>query len=258
MSEKRAFKDAIYNQLSRIGKALGSPKRLEILDLLCQRSWTVEDLANETDQSIANTSGHLKVLREARLVEATKRGVYVEYAVAYDDVCTVCRGIRALAEHQLAEIERITSQFVAGREEFDSIDRTTLRQRLREGSVTLVDVRPEKEYVSGHLSGSVSIPVEDLPRRLREIPRDQLIVAYCRGPYCLFASDAVRLLRASGYNAVRYEEGVVDWKAAGLPVSVGIDPGDTSNGAVSRSTSRKNGPFDGSKAAGRRTGKRKP
>ena len=222
--EKRAFKDAIYYQLARIGKGLSSPKRLEILDLLTQGSWTVEDLAGESHLSVANTSRHLQVLRAAGLAVATKRGIYVDYAIADPEVSTVCRGIRKLAEQQLADIERIMTTFSDGREEFVSIDRNALLQRLQEGTVTLLDVRPEPEFRNGHLAGAISMPITNLPERLREIPHDRQVVAYCRGPYCLFASDAVRLLRANGYNAIRYEESVADWRADGLPIEKSTAP----------------------------------
>jgi rhodanese-related sulfurtransferase len=221
--DKRAYKDAIYTELSRIGKAISSPKRLEMLDLLCQRAWTVEELANETHITLANASQHLQVLRSAQLVETVKRGLFVEYRVANENVCTACHAIRSLAERQLAEIERITSRFIDGREEFVSIDRDTLLKGLDDGSITLVDVRPESEYRNGHLAGAINIPVDNLSERLRDLKRDQRIVAYCRGPYCLFASDAVRLLQSEGYEAIRYEEGVADWQAAGLPVVSGTD-----------------------------------
>jgi len=221
--DKRAFKDAIYYQLSRISKGLSSPKRLEILDLLCQRSWTVEELATETHLSIANTSRHLQVLRAAQLVETNKRGLFVEYMVASDTVCAACRSIRILAEQQLAEIERITAKLVDGREEFVSIDRDALQKGLREGSILLLDVRPENEFTNGHLAGAVSLPIDNLSERLRDLPRDQQIVAYCRGPYCLFASDAVRLLREKGFQAMRYDEGIADWKSEGLPVTSGAE-----------------------------------
>lgn len=223
MLAKRIFKNAVYDQVSRISKALSSPKRLEILDLLCQRTWTVEELSIEVTLSVANTSRHLQVLRAAQLVQTEKKGLFVAYTVAGDAVCITCRNIQTLAERQLAEIERITKRFADGHEEFVSIDRDSLLKRLRDGSATLIDVRPYNEYSSGHLSGAISIPVDKLAARLRELPRDQQIVAYCRGPYCLFASDAVRLLLAKGFNAVRYAEGVADWRAAGLPIAVGID-----------------------------------
>jgi rhodanese-related sulfurtransferase len=219
--DKRAFKEAIYYQISRISKGLSSPKRLEILDLLCQRSWTVEEIATETHLSVANTSRHLQVLRAAQLVETNRRGLFVEYRVASDDVCTACRSIRMLAERQFAEIERITAKLINGREEFVSIDRNTLQKGLREGSILLLDVRPENEFTNGHLAGAISLPIDNLSERLRDLPRDQQIVAYCRGPYCLFASDAVRLLREHGFQAMRYDEGITDWKAEGLPVTSG-------------------------------------
>jgi rhodanese-related sulfurtransferase len=185
------------------------------------------------------------VLRAAQLVEATRRGSFVEYALASDEVCSVCRDIRALAEQQLADVDRITARLIAGRDEFVSIDRATLRKGVREGSLLLPDVRPEPEYASGHLAGARSIPLDNLSERLSELPRDQTIVAYCRGPYCLFAPDAVRLLREHGFDAIRYDEGVADWKAAGLSVVTGADDAaHTSVAARTRTrsnTKRRNG-----------------
>lgn len=218
-ARKRKFKESIYGELARISKALSSPRRMELLDLLCQRPWTVESLATETHMSIANASQHLKVLLGARLVEAEKKGLYVEYSVTSQEVIAMARAIRVAAESQLAEIVRITREFTEERDEFLSIDRASLLQRLRDNSVLLLDVRPEDEYLYGHLPGARSIPIEMLEERLRELPQDQTVVAYCRGPYCLFASDAVRLLRERGYDAVRYNEGVADWAAAGLSVT---------------------------------------
>jgi rhodanese-related sulfurtransferase/DNA-binding transcriptional ArsR family regulator len=218
---KRGFKDAVYGQIVRVTKALSSPKRLELLDLLAQRPWTVEELANESDISIANASQHLKVLLAAQLVHATKKGLFVEYSIGGDLVSALARAVRLVAESQLADIERISRTFANGREEFESIDRSTLLARIDDGSAILLDVRPAGEFAAGHLKGALSIPVSELASRLRELPRDQQIVAYCRGPYCLFASDAVRVLRAKGFDAIRYEESAADWKAIGLPVSQG-------------------------------------
>lgn len=213
--EKRAYKDAIYGQIARVTKALGSAKRLELLDLLTQRPWTVEELAAEACVSIANASQHLQQLKAAALVGTTRRGQFIEYAVASVDVASALGTIRQLAEGHLADIERITTRFVAGREEFESVDRATLVEAVRDGSVLLLDVRPESEYRRAHLPGARSIPVEQLEQRLRELPKRQKIVAYCRGPYCLFASEAVRVLREHGFKAQRYDEGIIDWLAHG-------------------------------------------
>ena len=217
-SPKRAFKEAIYGELARISKSLASPRRLELLDLLCQRPWTVEALSAESHMSIANASQHLKILRSARLVESRRKGLFVEYAVTSDEVISMARAIRVVAEAQLAEFEQITDRFTGNRDEFQSIDRVTLLRRLKDNAVVLLDVRPEDEYRHGHLAGARSIPIDRLEERLRELPKNLTIVAYCRGPFCLFASDAVRLLRERGYDALRYHEGVADWRAAGLAV----------------------------------------
>jgi rhodanese-related sulfurtransferase len=217
----RAFKDAIYEQFSRIGKAVSSPKRLELLDLLCQGERTVEVLAKESGLSLANASQHLQGLRAARLIEAERDGVFVTYRLANQEVCEFFRAMRVLAESRLAEIEQIKRRFLEGRERMEPVDRAALLRRVREGSVTVLDVRPEEEYLAGHLPGAISIPLKDLVRRLSELHRDQEIVAYCRGPYCVLALQAVEILRAKGFDAVRLEEGIPDWQAMGLPVAVG-------------------------------------
>lgn len=216
--EKRAYKDAIYEQIAQVTKALGSPKRLELLELLTQRPWTVDELAAEAGISIANASQHLQQLKAAGLVSTTRRAQFVEYSISSDDVAVALHTIRRLAEVQLAEIERITQRFVAGRKEFESIDREALLDGMRAGSVLLLDVRPDAEYSHAHLPGARSIPVGELKKRLRELPKRQKVVAYCRGPYCLFASEAVRMLHANGYKAVRYDEGTIDWQADGIAI----------------------------------------
>ena len=216
----RQFKDAIYEQLARIGKSLASGPRLEILDILCQGPRTVEMLAKQVGQSVANTSHHLQVLRRARLVEAEKEGVHVTYRLADEEVCTFFRALRGLAESRLLEIEQVTREFLQARGGMEPVDRDALVARVRSGAVTLLDVRPEEEFRAGHLPGAVSVPLGDLERRLAELPRDRDVVAYCRGPYCVLAVEAVELLRARGFEAIRMEEGVPDWRARGLPVEV--------------------------------------
>lgn len=220
----RRFKNAIYEQFARIGKAVSSPNRLELLDLLCQSECTVETLASETGMSVANTSQHLHVLRAARLVEAEKEGVYVKYCLTDEGVSEFFRNVRLLAEKRLAEISQITRQFLEGREGLEPVDRESLLERVREGEVTVLDVRPAEEHRAGHIPGAISIPLKELEDRLCELPKDQEIVAYCRGPYCVLAIQAVEMLRARGFQAVRLEDGVVDWRARGLPVAAGQAP----------------------------------
>lgn len=217
----RRFKDAIYRQLARIGKALASPRRLELLDLLAQGPHTVERLARETGQSVANTSQHLQLLRRARLVEAEKRGLYVTYRLPNDGVAEFYRGMRVLAESRLAEIHRIARDFLTGRGALEPVDREILIGRVLRGEVTLLDVRPVEEYAAGHIPGAVSVPLRELEHRLAELPRRRQIVAYCRGPYCVLAVEAVGRLRAHGFRALRLEDGIPDWRARGLKVAVG-------------------------------------
>jgi rhodanese-related sulfurtransferase len=221
---KRQFKDAIYEQFSRVGKAVSSAKRLELLDLLCQGERTVEGLAGEAELSIANTSQHLQVLRAARLVEASKEGLYVTYRIADPAVGDFVRTIRVLAEQQLAEVEQISRRFFEGRRDLEPIDREALVKRVRKGEVVVLDVRPAEEYRAGHVPGALSIPIRELKRRLSELPKSQEIVAYCRGPYCVFSDQAVELLRAEGFQAVRLDEGILDWRARGLRVAIGERP----------------------------------
>lgn len=214
----RQFKDAIYEQLARIGKSLASGPRLEILDILCQGPRTVEALAKHVSQSTANTSHHLQVLRRARLIEAQKDGVHVTYRLADDDVCAFFHALRGLAESHLLEIEQVSRQFLEERGAMEPIDREVLVERVRSGAVTVLDVRPPEEYDAGHLPGAISVPLDALEQRLEELPRDRDIVAYCRGPYCVMALEAVEVLRNNGYKAERLEEGVPDWRARGFPV----------------------------------------
>jgi rhodanese-related sulfurtransferase len=217
----RAFKDAIYEQFARVGKAVSSPKRLELLDLLCQGPRTVEVLAKESGLAIANASQHLQVLRAARLVAAEKEGLFVIYRLADQTVCEFFRTMRVLAESQLAEVEQIKRRFLAGREGMEPVDRDELLELVREEAVTVLDVRPVEEYNAAHIPGALSIPLKELKLHLAELPRDQEIVAYCRGPYCVLSVQAVEMLRAQGFNAVRLEEGIQDLRAMGFPIAEG-------------------------------------
>jgi rhodanese-related sulfurtransferase len=215
---------AVYEQLGRIGKAIASPPRLELLDLLCQAPRTVEALAREAGLSIANTSQHLRVLHAARLVQFQKDGLFVTYSLADEQVCDFYRALRTLAENRLAEIEGIIRLFNAGQKAMEPVDRRTLLKRVRRAEVTVLDVRPSEEYRAGHIRGAISVPLKELKGRLSTLPRDREIVAYCRGPYCVLAVEAVKLLRSRGFAAARLADGVPEWRARGLPVAVGEAP----------------------------------
>lgn len=217
-NKDRRFKTAIYEQFARIGKAIANPSRLELLDLLCQGPRTVEILAKEAGLGLTNTSQQLKALREARLVEAEKSGLFVTYRLADEQVCEFFRALRSLAGSRLAEIGDITRRFMETRKELEPVDREQLLANVRDGAVTVLDVRPPEEYRAGHLPGAISVPLKDLERRLSELPHDREIVAYCRGPYCVLALEAVEILRSRGFVAFRLEDGVADWQARGFPV----------------------------------------
>ena len=214
----RRFKDSIYEQVARLGKAASAPKRLELLDLLCQGPRSVEALALQAGISLANASQHLQVLRGARLVDAEKKGLRVEYRLASEDVCEFFLTLRGLAETRLAEIDQVSREYFESRGDMEAVEGEELLRRVRDGEVTVLDVRPPEEYRAGHIPGALSIPVSELKARLRELPRAREIVAYCRGPYCVMALEAVQLLRAKGFEAHRMEQGVVDWRARGWPV----------------------------------------
>ena len=215
------MKKEIYEQISRIGKAVASPARLELLDLLTQGPRTVDVLAREAGLSVANASQHLRILRAARLVEAEKKGLFVTYRLADPKVGDFFFTLRALAEDRLADIERIVRQFMAGRESLEPVEKESLLERVREGVVTVVDVRPREEYRAGHIPGAVSVPLKELEPYLPRLPSDHQIVAYCRGPYCVLAIDAVEILRAHGFRAMRLDDGVLEWQARGLALAVG-------------------------------------
>ncbi len=213
--------DSLYQQLARIGHALGSGPRLALLDLLGQGPRTVEVLAQEAGLTLANASQHLKVLRQARLVEAEKRGIFVTYRVADDGVADFFGALRGLAERRLAEVQQIARTFAEERASLEAVDKRRLLERIRGGEVTLLDVRPTEEYRAAHISGAVSVPLKELQSRLASLPMDREIVAYCRGPYCVLAPEAVRVLRSRGFRAVALGDGVAEWRAHGLPVVSG-------------------------------------
>jgi rhodanese-related sulfurtransferase len=212
-------KAALYEQFARVGKALASPRRLELLDLLAQGKRSVEDLAAEAGLGLSSCSAHLQVLHHARLVTARRRGTRVFYSLASDDVARLYARVREVAASLLAEVAPARDAYLGG--EVEEVSRDELLRRAAIGDVTVLDVRPAAEYAAGHIPGAVSIPVGQLGRRLAELPEGTEIVAYCRGPYCVFAHDAVRLLRARGRQARRLAGGLPEWRLAGLPVAVG-------------------------------------
>ncbi len=208
-----------------MGQALSNPHRLELLDLLCQAPKTVERLATEAGLSVTNASQHLKALREAKLVMSHKEGTYVVYEVADEAVPDFLRGLRLCAEHYLPDLERITQRFLSGREGMVPVDRDALRRQVLDGAVTVIDVRPHDEYLAGHIPGARSVPLPELEQRLTELSSGGEIVAYCRGPYCVLAIEAVERLRARGLRATRLEDGITDWRVLGLPVAAGTEGG---------------------------------
>jgi rhodanese-related sulfurtransferase len=217
-STHREFKNRLFEQFARIGKALASPKRLEILDLLAQGERTVEEIARETAMPLANASQHLQVLKGARMVESRREGLYAYYRLADEAVFRTWQAVRALGETRLAEIERVVETFLEDRDVLEAVGAAALVERLSDGNVVVLDVRPEEEYRAGHIPGALSVPVDALEAALQALPKDKEIVAYCRGPYCVFSDEAVTLLRSRGYQARRLAEGLPDWRAKGLPV----------------------------------------
>jgi DNA-binding transcriptional ArsR family regulator len=214
----RAFKDRLYGQFARIGKALASPHRLEILELLAQGERTVESLAGEIGLSVANTSQHLQGLREAGLVESRKQGLYVHYRLADESVVALSSAIRLVAERRLAELDRLVRDHFTSRADAEAVAMGDLLKRARSGSVVILDTRPASEYVAGHIAGAISVPVDELQARLGKLPKNKEYVAYCRGPYCVYADRAVELLRKSGRKAKRMLDGYPEWKVAGHPI----------------------------------------
>jgi rhodanese-related sulfurtransferase len=215
------FKEQLFEQFGKLGRALSSPRRLELLDLLCQAERSVEDLCKETGLSPSNVSQHLRVLKEAHLLESRQEGLNHVYRLSNEEVSDFWQRFRHLAMSQLPEVREILRSYLHDGAELERISPKELKTRMTRGDVVVLDLRSEPEYRSGHLPGARSIPLVDLIRRLDEIPRDREVVAYCRGPYCIMAQEAVRLLRENGYEARRMEEGLIEWRAHGFAVESG-------------------------------------
>lgn len=216
-----SFKQELFAQFARTGQALSNGNRLELLEFLAQGERNVESLSRVAGLTVANTSRHLQQLKQAGLVSTRKDGIHVYYRLSGEDVLVLLNALRAVSETHLAEVDRLVTSYLTVKDDLEPIPRKELLVRAREGSITVLDVRPPEEYSAGHLPGAVNVPIADLEKRLSELDPDQEIVAYCRGPYCVLAFEAVARLRKKGLTARRLEEGFPEWKSAGLPVEKG-------------------------------------
>ena len=214
----RVIKNHLYEQVARIGKALASPKRLELIELLCQGEKTVEVLAAQAEISVKLASAHLRELRLARLAETRKDGKYVLYRLAGTSVADLWVALRSEAEERLVELQVALANLITHGDDLEGLDRRAILMKAAAGEVLVLDVRPTDEYASAHLPHARSLPVDELKRRLAELPMNTPVVAYCRGPFCLMARDAVELLRKRGYRAIHLSDGVAEWRAHGMPV----------------------------------------
>ncbi|HLH75524.1 MAG TPA: metalloregulator ArsR/SmtB family transcription factor [Candidatus Binataceae bacterium] len=221
-----AIQDRLFEQLAIVGKAVASKQRLKLLELLAQTNRTVEALAREANLSVANVSQHLQVLRAAGIVEANRAGLFVSYRLAGPDVLALLTAIRSVAEKRLGEIDRLMRSYLANADDLEPLTNAQLLRRLRTGDIIVIDVRPAEEYAAGHLPGAICMPLPELKERLKELPTNKEVIAYCRGPYCLLAHRAVALLRHRGRRARRLREGFPQWQADGMPVNSGLEPAD--------------------------------
>ena len=217
----RAAKDALFGALASVAKALGNGHRAEIIDLLAQGERSVEEIATEIGQSVANTSHHLRAMAGAGLLRTRREGTRIVYMLASDRVGEAWAALRDVAAEQVAGIEALAAAYLGDRDGLEAVSRQELAARLRAGDVLVLDVRPEPEFAAGHIAGARSVPVGELREHLRALPKQTEVVAYCRGPYCAYADDAVRLLRRRGYRAQRLEDGFPEWRRAGLPTVAG-------------------------------------
>lgn len=218
--DKRTFKDRVYDELAKITKALANPHRLEIIELLAQGDYSVEQISIQTNLSVANASQHLQVLKTAQLVDITRNGNFVHYRLANTNVFKAWKALRDLGVERIAAVEKLVKDFRKSRFQLESVTIDELISKLNSGKVTILDVRPESEFKSGHIANSISIPFDQLAKRLKELPKRNEIIAYCRGPFCVYADDAVAMLTKAGYKAKRLEEGYPDWAIMDLPVEM--------------------------------------
>lgn len=232
----RAAKDALFEGFAEVAKALASGRRAEIVDVLAQGERSVDEVAGEIGQSVANTSHHLRALARAGLLTTRRDGTRIFYDLASDRVGELWAAVRDVAAAHVAGLERLAAAYLGDRDGMEMVDRSELATRLRRGAVVVLDVRPPAEYGAGHIAGARSVPIGELRKHLKALPKDTEVVAYCRGPYCVYADDAVRELRKQGFDASRLEDGFPEWKRAGLPVAVGPcgDDGRPSRGTATR------------------------
>ncbi len=217
---KRDFKNKVYEELAKITKALANPHRLEIIELLAQGEFSVEQIAIQTSLSVANASQHLQVLKTAQLVDITRRGNFIHYRLANTNVFKTWKALRELGVERIATIEKLVRDFRQSKFKFESVTIDQLIMKIESGKITILDVRPEAEFNTGHIANAISIPIEQLADRMKELPKKNEIIAYCRGPFCVYADEAVAFLTKAGYKAMRLEEGFPDWSIMGLPVGV--------------------------------------
>lgn len=220
---KREFKDRVYSELAKITKSLANPHRLEIIELLAQREFSVEQIAEQIHLPIANTSQHLQVLKVAQIVDVNRQGNFIYYRLANSNVFKTWRALRELGVERIATIEKLVKDFRKSKFDFESVSIDELIKKIELGKVTILDVRPETEFNKGHIANAISIPLDQLTKRLKELPKRTEIVAYCRGPFCVFADEAVAILVKAGYKATRLEEGFPDWQIQELPVEVSLN-----------------------------------
>lgn len=212
------FKHDLFAQFARVGKALSNGNRLELLEFLAQGERSVEQLSKVAGLTVANTSQHLQQLRHAGMVACRKEGLKVYYSISGDDVINLLDALRAVAERHVTDVQHLVNTYLTVKDNLEPIPRTELLERANDGLITVLDVRPQEEYAAGHVPGAVNIPLQELEQRLEELGENQEIVAYCRGPHCVLAFDAVARLREKGINARRLEDGYPEWKTAGLPI----------------------------------------
>jgi len=217
---KREFKNKVYSELAKITRAMANPHRLEIIELLAQAEFSVEQIAGQIHLTIANASQHLQILKTAQLVDVDRRGNYIFYRLAHANVFKTWKALRDLGVDRITAIEKLVKDFRKSKFKLEGVTIDELLKKIKSGKVTILDVRPETEYRKGHIKNSMSIPMEELKLRLKELPKRNEIIAYCRGPFCVYADEAVALLNKAGYNATRLEEGFPDWSLRGLPVEV--------------------------------------
>jgi rhodanese-related sulfurtransferase len=220
---KREFKDRVYGELATITKSMANPHRLEIIELLAQGEYSVEQIAEQTSLSVANASQHLQVLKTAQLVDINRQGNFIYYRLSNSNVFKAWKALRDLGVERIAAIDKVVKEFRQANFKLESATIDGLIKKIESGKVTILDVRPETEFNSGHIANAISIPIDELKKRLNELPKRKEIVAYCRGPFCVYADEAVTVLNNAGYRAIRLEEGFPDWQLEGLPVEVSFN-----------------------------------